>query len=62
MPYPFIAHNLKRPDMSPILVPDEHYDRCLDDEWSNPNEVVRGGGRILIEPDQPKRPGRPRKA
>lgn len=56
--YPYLAHNLVRPDMTPIPVPDEKYDRALCAEWSNPNGVERGGGRILIEPEAPRKKGR----
>lgn len=52
--YPYLAYNLRRQDMAPISVPNADYDACLDDEWTNPYGVVRGGS-------VPKKVGRPRK-
>jgi hypothetical protein len=47
--YPYLTHNLVRPDMTPVLVPDEAYDRALCGEWSNPYGVVRQGGPVSVK-------------
>lgn len=65
--YPFLSHNLKRSHMTPILVPNEEYDRCLDSEWSNPNGVERVDSPSVEPVTVPAEPtknkgGRPKKA
>lgn len=61
--YPYLAHNLVRPQMSPIPVPNEAYDRALCVEWSNPYGVPRVGTVDEIAPVEAPKPqrGRPRK-
>lgn len=64
--YPYVTHNLVRPDMTPFSVPDQAYDEALCDEWWNPNGVVRRGGKkqepepAPVEVEKPRR-GRPAK-
>ena len=59
--YPYLATNLVRPDMSPIPVPNEAYDRALDGEWSNPYGVVRVDSKPAPVAEETKRRGRPRR-
>lgn len=64
--YPFLAHNIRRPDMAPIVVHDAAYDMALDSEWSNPYGVRRVDSPLIEETATPettetRRPGRPRK-
>lgn len=59
--YPYLSRNLVRPDMAPIVVPDEAYDCALDDEWSNLYGVKRGGSAPQVEPEK-RKPGRPKGA
>ena len=54
--YPYCCYNLRRPDMASIIVPDEEYDRHLDDEWQNPYGVDRGRSA----PNK-RGPGRPKR-
>lgn len=57
--YPYLTHNLVRPDMAPIVVPDEAFDRALDAEWFNRYGVDRGGS-APTEPVEKRKPGRPK--
>lgn len=63
--YPYMTRNLVRPDMSPVLVPDEAYDRALCDEWWNPYGVPRAGSAPPVSEPEPapikRGPGRPPK-
>lgn len=52
--YPYLTRNLVRPDMTPVLVPNEAYDMALCTEWWNPYGVSRVGSAPTEEP-KPRR-------
>lgn len=60
--YPYITRNLVRPDMSPIEVPNEAYDRALCSEWWNPYGVSRVDSAPSEPASEPAKRGPGRRA